>query len=229
MFKSCETLIIKINEWQKAILELEELSDEFLNSGDTKLKPEINSIRQGIKNLAEEYQELAYPELPNGQTIFWPEKEFLEEVYTANINEFFDYSDCLRIISGGVAVEIKNNHVNYWTLPMISEQFTHLKLNLSLFKGLEIFIADRSDIEKFPVFPQSIKNIGITDCKNIQIPDDLTHLDNLEIFYITNNANVKKFPKLPKSIKEIKFKGHNLSYKEKQRIKKEYPNAEIEF
>lgn len=55
MSKSCETLITKINEWQKAVLELEKLSDDFLNMGDEKNKPEIESKKQEIVNFQKEY------------------------------------------------------------------------------------------------------------------------------------------------------------------------------
>lgn len=229
MSQSCETLITKINEWQQAILELEKLSNEFLNTGDEKIKTEIDAMKQEIKKNAEEYQELAYPELLSGENLFLPERTFLKEFYTS-----LSYEHLLEFkntISSNSTIKTKNNHVNYWSVSVVSREFkqiAHFTLNLSLFQSLKIFRVSYTEIEKFPIFPQSIKEIHIQDCENIQIPDDLTHLKNLEKFCVSS-SRIKKFPKLPQSIKGVDIQVNDLSDEEKQRIIKEYPNVKITF
>lgn len=54
MLQSCETLITKINDWQKAILELEKLADEFLNSGDDKVKERVENQKRKIEKATRE-------------------------------------------------------------------------------------------------------------------------------------------------------------------------------
>lgn len=99
MLKSCETLITKINEWQQAILELEKLSDGFLNSSDEKIKEKINNHKREIEKCNQEYLNLAYPELPNGENLFWPEKEMIEEIKERT---------GIKLDND---VEVKNNHL----------------------------------------------------------------------------------------------------------------------
>lgn len=149
MSQSCETLVAKINEWQKAVLELEKLTDVFLNSGNTKLKPEIDSTRQETKKLAEEYQTLAYPELSIGKRLFWPERELLDEAYGYNKDEISFYNYIENMITSGL-VKLKDDHVNSFLLD--SKQ-----INLVLFSNLEeVFIQENNTeisdmvIEKYP-------------------------------------------------------------------------------
>lgn len=178
MLQSCETLITKINEWQKTILELEKLSDEFLNFGDNNLKPEIDKTRQKAKELAEEYQELVYPELPNGKKLFWLEKEALEQLFTMvgkNV-EYFIEQDRIRV---------RDEYLVGLDLSSIDLSHPPL-LDLSIFCNLRIFYACSSFLTKLPQLSKSVEWIWIED-----------------------NPDLKK--------------------KEKKRIKKEYPNAKIEF
>lgn len=215
MSKSCETLITKINEWQKAVWELEKLSDEFLNSGDDKFKPEIDAIRQEAKRLTEEYQALAYPELPNGEKLFWPEKEVLEGFCSKNV---------ISNLLGYENIKIKNAH----TVSLRGVEFFYVTPNLSLLSSLEKIGIFRFIPQEFPRLPKSIKEIYINENKDVALPDDLINLENLKKFH-AHSCNLEKLIGLPKSIEDIYIKGNKFSIKEKQRIIKEYPNAKIEF
>lgn len=192
MSQSCETLVTKINEWQGVISELEKLADEFLNSGNEKLRLEIDATKQGIKKLADEYQKLAYTELPDGKNLFWPEKEALETLFK-NFNK--------KLAKYPGIIYIKNKH-------LIAIDFDigipKNQLNLSLFSRLEVFYFTRDEmLKKFPILPFSIKSIHIESNPNIKkIPNDLSMFNNLEEFNMYN-CDLEKMPILPDSIKEI--------------------------
>lgn len=217
MLQSCETLITKINEWQKAILELEKLSDEFLNTRDEKLKTEIDAMKQEIKKLAEEYQKLAYPELPNGENLFWPEKEMLEEITEkTRLNEY-----------GYRKIKVRNNHLVM--IKLSSVNLSQFYLDFSLFQNLEDFSAQSCQLKKLPLLSTSVREIWIRGNPGIEIPDDLTNLNNLEEFYAPL-CQLKKLSRLSTSVRKIGIEGNpSITEEEKQRIREEYPNAEITF
>lgn len=169
MSQSCETLITKINEWQKAILELEELSDEFLNSGDDKLKVEIENKKRKIVSREKEYQILAYPELPNGEKLFWPEREALSELFSEKSES--DY------LPGLIKVTEKGNIQDLY---MGHHDLSNYKqLNLSLFQNLKLVFLFECKIKKLPNLPESIRRVSAGYNPGLEIPDDLTHLKNL--------------------------------------------------
>lgn len=199
MSQSCETLITKINEWQKAIFELEKLADEFLNTGDDKLKLEIDTIRQEIKKITEEYQKLAYPELPNGKPLFWLEKELLETLFK-NFNK--------KLAKYPYIINIKNKHLI--DIGFDIGGIPKNQLNLSLFYRLEHFYFTRDAmLKKFPVLPLSIKSIRIEDNPNIKkIPNDLSVFNNLEEFAMYN-CDLEKMPILPDSVEKIDISSNN--------------------
>ena len=137
MSQSCETLIAKINEWQKAIFELEKLSDDFLNSGDEKFKIEIDNQKKEIENQGQEYLDLAYPELPNGEKLFWPEKELITELAQALGDNIGD------------GIIIKNTTVTEINI-VIKNLSEFPQMDLSLFQNLEKFDAGHCDLKFFP-------------------------------------------------------------------------------
>lgn len=214
MSQSCETLITKINEWQQAILELEKLSEEFLNTSDKSLKTEIENKKQEIVSREKEYQILAYPELPNGEKLFWPEKEMLKEI----AERTGWYKDNIKV-KGNHLIEIDLSYINL-------SQFSY---DFSLFHNLEKFVAEGCQLKKLSRFSTSVKRIWISDNPGIDIPDDLTYLNNLEVF-CANSCQSKKLPYLSTSVKEIEI-GNNpdITEEEKQRFKKEHPNVKKTF
>lgn len=159
MLQSCETLITKINEWQKAIFELERLSDRFLNTNDDGFKLEINKIKQEIKKFAEEYQKLAYPELPNGEKLFWPEKEALIELAQAlgrNIETFFKDN-----------IQVKNGHIIM--IGLFNKNLSSIPLmDLSLFQNLKNFHAPYTNLTIFPKLSKSIEFVNFSGNSGIK-------------------------------------------------------------
>lgn len=224
MSQSCEILVTKINEWQKAVLELEELADEFLSSRDDMLKEKIEDKKQEIIYFQREYQTLAYPELPNGENLFWPEKEALEEMLASlnsNLNldlEHFIHENRLKVRDRYVE-EIRLAFLDLSQLP---------KLNISLFQNLKKFYAWFCDLRKLPTLNRAIKEIRVNNNLDIEMPGDLSELQDLEIFNVWN-CGLEKLPVLTASIKEINATDNSIPLAEQERIKKEYPDAEIKF
>lgn len=221
MLQSCETLINKINEWQQAVLELEKLSDEFLNSGDKKIKAEINNKKQEIISYDKEYRISAYHELSNGENLFWPEEELFEELAQTlrkSTEEFIRQNK----------IEVKDKHIVKINLGGYNLSSFH-PMRLSLFKSLEKFWVAHCNFKIFPELSKSIKHVDVSNNSNIKIPEDLSYLDNLERFW-ANSCNLTILPKFPDSIKDIEvYDNTDIANTEIERIKKEHPNAKIEF
>lgn len=187
MLQSCETLITKINEWQQEVLELEKLSEEFLSNSDEKLRPKIDATKQEIKKIAEEYQKLAYPELTNGQTLFWPEKEAFMEIVKA-LGEELKLEDFIKRNYIQVhAAHITKIYLIFRDLSQFSS------MNLFLFQCLYGFTADTCKLKFFPTFNQSISKISLVSIPDIPIPEDLSCLVNLKEF-LARFCNLKILP-----------------------------------
>lgn len=223
MLQSCETLIIKINEWQKAVLELDGLSDEFLSSGDGKIKERIDNQKNEIEKLGQEYLGLMHQKLPYGQFLFWPEKElienFLEQMITkVSLKEAINRGMFSAKDNHIVRVKLKGNDLSIFS-----------SLDFSLFNKLEVFWATSSNLKVFPKLYKSIKKVDVFDNPNIVIPDDMTYFENLEVFGASDN-NLYKIPRFADSIKSIDMRDNpDIPEKEKERIKKEHPNTKILF
>lgn len=217
MFQSCETLIIKITRWQHSVNELEELIGKFLRTGDEKMKESIENKKSEIKKYSQEYLSIAYSELSDGQGIFWPEKEILEEI-----------TEKTRLTKYGYRkIKVRNNHLVM--IQLSSVNLSQFYLDFSLFQNLEDFSAQSCQLKKLPRLSTSVREIWIRGNPGIEIPDDLTNLNNLEEFYAPL-CQLKKLSRLSTSVRKIGIESNpSITEKEKQRIREEYPNAEIAF
>lgn len=100
--------------------------------------------------------------------------------------------------------------------------------DLSNLIRLEEFSAQHCKLKVLPKFSSSMKSIEVTGNPNIQISKSLRHLDNLEMFSV-NQCNLMVIPELPTSIKYIDIHDNPIKKEERQRIKRQHPNAEIFF
>lgn len=239
MFQSCETLITKINEWQKAILELEKLADDFLSVNEDRVKAEINMKKQEIVDSQEKYQILTLAEIGGKETLFWPEKELIEELVSKTEAKSWKFNRSeatfksrIYLQRSGVTIilrlDTRNKRLTCLSLIGSQERSANLPdLDLSKLKSLIEFEAINCGLKNFPIFHGTIRAIDLQGNTNIKIPNDLTFLENLERFNIMN-CNLKQLPKLNQnSIKFIDLSGN--PFISKTGLKRKYLKAELLF
>jgi len=106
-----------------------------------------------------------------------------------------------------------------------SNQFS--EINLLPNTLISFSCSDNKSLTRFPIFPENIRKINISDCSIKTIPEDIQRFTSLESIDFRNNS-ISNLPDFPNNVREIYFKGNpDLSLDDYKKLFKHFNDSRL--
>ncbi|MDX1535703.1 MAG: hypothetical protein R3346_03020, partial [Candidatus Spechtbacterales bacterium] len=184
---SCLQLIPLYQAWKESTEELQRIKEEFLNTGDPKLKESFEQAKEKAEKARDAYKEASIIEV-DGEKRRVIEEEVLELMGGV-------VGDRTRENKGDIAVVSEISFDQALDAKTITEKSKYIKY----FKDLKRLDCYNTQIQELPELPDSLR---LLYCPRTQIQELPELPDSLEEL-ICDNTQIQELPELPDSLKTL--------------------------